>query len=271
VEAAEPEEAGEGWLKMLEGAPNRLMGIVNDLDQEQFKDIATRLLKNMQFNILDVSASASSLDFTATREDDGSLESYLIRAKRGTRKATPDDLQQIVGKKKGGRELKPVFISSTGFTEEASKYSELLNVSLADGEKFALLLKKFNLEDELENASKQKVLKAEGNRFLPSIDELENLMRWGNDFHGSGNYIKAVEYYDKALTLKPNYDLAWLMKGNTLSALGKHEEALECFKKVLEIKPDSTEGWYNLGSTLYALERFEEEIQCYDEVTEAAA
>ncbi len=250
-----------GW----DPAPNRLIGIINDMPQDEFEALTTQLLKEMRFNIKDSEFTNKHLDYEATRDDDKEERRFFIRAVRGQRKVGPDELQMTVGKRKGDKELSPVYISTAGFTEDADKYADMLNVSLADGEKLTLLLKKFNMADDLEKEQNQRILVQDGDRFLPSIDELENNMRWGNDFYGTGNYRKAIEYYDAALRMKSQYDLAWLMKGNALTALGLNEEAIHCFKKVLEFNPESEEAWYNLGATQYHLGKFEDEIACYDQ------
>jgi len=250
-----------GW----DPAPNRLIGLINDMPQEEFEALTTHLLKQMRFNIKNQDFTSKYLDYEATREDDELGRTFLIRAVRGQRKVGPDELQMTVGKQKGGKEFSPVYISTAGFTDDADKYAEMLNVSLADGEKLTLLLKKFDMAEAIEKGASQRVLEQEGDRFLPSIDELENNMRWGNDFYGTGNYRKAIEYYDAALRMKSQYDLAWLMKGNALSALGHHDEAIHCFKKVLEYNPESEEAWYNLGATHFHLGKFEDEIACYDQ------
>jgi tetratricopeptide (TPR) repeat protein len=53
-----------------------------------------------------------------------------------------------------------------------------------------------------------------------------------------GKYEQAIECYDKALEIEPNYILAWYNKGNALGNLGKPEEAIECYDKALQIEPD---------------------------------
>ena len=246
-------------------APNRLIGIINDMPQDEFEALTTKLLKEMRFNIKNSEFTSKHLDYEATRDDDEQDRMFFIRAVRSQRKIGPDELQMTVGKHKGDKELSPVYISTAGFTEDADKYADMLNVSLADGEKLTLLLKKFNMADDLEKGQSQRILEQEGDRFLPSIDELENNMRWGNDFYGTGNYKKAIEYYDATLRMKNQYDLAWLMKGNALSAMGLHDEAIHCFKKVLEYNSESEEAWYNLGATHYHLEKYDDEIACYDQ------
>ena len=155
----------QGWNP----APNRMVSIINDLPQEEFEAVTGKLLKEMRFKIANTTSSGKYLEFEATREGDDPGKRYLIRATRGTKRVTPEELQTIVGKKKGTAEMSPVYISTGGFTEEASKYGDMLNISLADGDKLMLLLQKFNMQDDLEKRASKKVIEAEGNRFLPSL------------------------------------------------------------------------------------------------------
>lgn len=251
-----------GWSP----APNRLMNIVNEMAQDEFETSMASLLAKMRFKVVRASKTQRHLEFEASREGDDRM--FLVRVVRGVKATTPEEVQSIVGRKSGDRDLSPVFISTGGFTQDAERYADMLGVSLADGEKLGLLLERHEMADDLDRAANKKMLEGEGDRFLPSIDELDSNMKWGNDFYASGNFKKALEYYDAALTLKSHYDLAWIMKGNALSALGRFEEAIECFKKALEINTQSEEAWYNLGATLYNMGRFDDELACYDKALE---
>ncbi len=75
---------------------------------------------------------------------------------------------------------------------------------------------------------------------------------------------EAIELYDKALKLDPNYVNALYNKGNTLSNLGKYQEAIELYDKALKIKPDAVLALYNKGTALDNLGRYQEAIECYD-------
>ena len=68
----------------------------------------------------------------------------------------------------------------------------------------------------------------------------------------------AIEDYDKAIPLKPDYTNAWNNKGLTLGKLIRYEEAIKCFDKAIEISPDSADGWYNKGITLGKLSKYVE-------------
>ena len=49
---------------------------------------------------------------------------------------------------------------------------------------------------------------------------------------------EAIEAYNKALTIKPDYADAYNNMGNALKEQGKLEEAIEAYNKALIIKPD---------------------------------
>lgn len=63
-------------------------------------------------------------------------------------------------------------------------------------------------------------------------------------FYKQGKYDEALRYYDKAITIKPDYADAWNSKGLSLFILGKHEEAIKCYDKAIEIDPYDPDKWY---------------------------
>ncbi|MBW9221687.1 protein kinase [Methanothermococcus sp. SCGC AD-155-C09] len=77
-------------------------------------------------------------------------------------------------------------------------------------------------------------------------------------------YNEAIECYDKALKIDPNYVDAWYNKGVALKNLGKYNEAIMCYDRVLEIDPGYVKAWNNKGDILYKLGRYNEAIKCYD-------
>lgn len=73
-------------------------------------------------------------------------------------------------------------------------------------------------------------------------------------------YDDALEHYNRALALDPEYTWAWNGKGLTLSALGRHPEALNCFLDAVQIDPQDIWSWYSYGDELLILNRTEEAI-----------
>ena len=66
---------------------------------------------------------------------------------------------------------------------------------------------------------------------------------------------EALTAFDRALALKPNYDLALKYKGETLRFLGRYEEALICLDRALAVSPNDPWTLGSKGQTLRALRR----------------
>jgi tetratricopeptide (TPR) repeat protein len=52
------------------------------------------------------------------------------------------------------------------------------------------------------------------------------------------DYDSALQAYEKALEIDPNFAKAWFYKAKLHQHLGQKAEAMECAKRVLELKPD---------------------------------
>ena len=60
----------------------------------------------------------------------------------------------------------------------------------------------------------------------------------GNVFTDKGDADAALESYQKATEIKPDYAEAHLNMGNAFNKLGKIDKSIECCEKVLKIKPN---------------------------------
>jgi tetratricopeptide (TPR) repeat protein len=70
-----------------------------------------------------------------------------------------------------------------------------------------------------------------------------------------GKYEEAIQCFDKAIELDPNYAIAWSNKGNALDELGMHNEAIQAFDEAIRIEPNYALAWSNKGIALMALSR----------------
>ena len=62
----------------------------------------------------------------------------------------------------------------------------------------------------------------------------ENEKKWNNEGVGLSNLGRdeeAIEAYEKAIMINPEYSEAWYDKGVGLGNLKRYEEAIEAFKK----------------------------------------
>jgi tetratricopeptide (TPR) repeat protein len=72
-----------------------------------------------------------------------------------------------------------------------------------------------------------------GDELLISRNELslKEILLKGNDCYYTTEYNEAIECYDGAKKIDPNYVVAWSNKGLVLNELGKYNEALESMTK----------------------------------------
>ena len=143
---------------------------------------------------------------------------------------------------------------------EASELMAIARNKGCKGRAFGDLEKKLNsTEVELKNRIQRlQKLDEDGayNYFIPfGIGEaLQNL----------GKLEEAIEAYNKALDIKPDYAEAYYNMGIALKDQGKLEEAIEAYNKALAIKPDYAEACSNMGIVLKEQGKLEEAIEAYN-------
>lgn len=102
------------------------------------------------------------------------------------------------------------------------------------------------------------------NRFLPSVDRLEAVMRASRLAFERGDLEGALRENDVAVQLKPEYDAAWLLRAHIFRKDGNIPGAIEAFAAALRRNVESEEGWLGLASALNEVGRFEEAGEAYD-------
>jgi tetratricopeptide (TPR) repeat protein len=76
----------------------------------------------------------------------------------------------------------------------------------------------------------------------------------------SGRWEYALDEYDLALALSPDFEHAWFNKGNLLRGVGRYEEAILCY----EHAPGLFQSWCNQGQALRALGRHDAALASYE-------
>ena len=77
-------------------------------------------------------------------------------------------------------------------------------------------------------------------------------------------FEKAIEAYDRAIELEPEYANIWYNKGISLYDLQRYEEAITAYDQAIELDPEDVRPWNNKGFVLKTLKRYEEAIRAYD-------
>ena len=91
-----------------------------------------------------------------------------------------------------------------------------------------------------------------------SSDEAIVLFNKGQDSHEKGDFNAAIENYEKALKLIPDFPEAALQRGNAYLSLGRLDSAEAAFRQALELREDWSLASANLGSVLVRKNNFAE-------------
>jgi tetratricopeptide (TPR) repeat protein len=81
------------------------------------------------------------------------------------------------------------------------------------------------------------------------------LFERGQNAHARGELLKAIEFYDEALKVRPEFAEAEFQRGNALVSLGRLSEAEAGFRRAIELKKDWSLPYAALGSLLVTLKR----------------
>jgi protein O-mannosyl-transferase len=86
----------------------------------------------------------------------------------------------------------------------------------------------------------------------------------GNFWLSHGQPKRALEAFQGAARMKPDYEEAYYNEGVALTALSRPAEAVEAYREGLRLSPGNTDGWVNLGFALLSLRRVPEGLQAYE-------
>lgn len=97
---------------------------------------------------------------------------------------------------------------------------------------------------------------------------LKEIILEGNEYLDSRHLSVALDYYDQAIKIDPNYAYAWNNKGMALRNLGKYDEAIECYDRAIKIDPNYAEAWNNKGVSLRKLGQQKDADRCFAKAIE---
>ncbi|MGA9381398.1 MAG: CHAT domain-containing tetratricopeptide repeat protein, partial [Phormidium sp.] len=95
----------------------------------------------------------------------------------------------------------------------------------------------------------------------PNYDDAWNGL--GNALDDLGQYQQAIEAFQKAISISPNYHIAWNGLGVTLNNLGQYKQAIEACQRAIKISPNFHIAWNGLGITLSDLGQYQQAIEAY--------
>ncbi|NJK66188.1 MAG: tetratricopeptide repeat protein [Microcoleus sp. SU_5_3] len=82
-----------------------------------------------------------------------------------------------------------------------------------------------------------------------------DLHKRGNTLYNLNRFKEALETYDRAIAIRPDYAEVWQEKAKTLYELKKYRESQSAYDKAIELKPEYLEAWTGRG---YALDKLQQ-------------
>src|SRR5947209_6287236 len=86
-------------------------------------------------------------------------------------------------------------------------------------------------------------------------DDAVKLFQQGQDAHEAGDLKRALELYDQAIKLRPEFPEAEFQRAAALVLLNRLPEAEKGFRRAIELQPDWSLPYTALGKLLVRLER----------------
>ena len=85
----------------------------------------------------------------------------------------------------------------------------------------------------------------------------------GNAYFNDGLFDKAIECYQKAIEIYPDFAGAYYNMGIAYYNKGNYEKAIECYQNAIEIYPLYARAYYNMGFAYSDKGNYEKAIECY--------
>ncbi|HIJ60075.1 MAG TPA: tetratricopeptide repeat protein [Nitrospirae bacterium] len=152
--------------------------------------------------------------------------------------------------------LSQIFYSAKQFDRTLEFLNRALKINPKDPESLNLLGLTF---EALQNSKT-----AEG-CFKRAIQLDKNNYRYyfnlANLHSRNGDTQKAIELYQKVVSLKPDFKDGWIQLGNHLKSNKRYEEAISVFNNVLKVDANSSDAYNNIGNCYKEMGQFELSLQ----------
>src|SRR6185312_8220792 len=86
----------------------------------------------------------------------------------------------------------------------------------------------------------------------------------GLAFNALSQHQRALDSFDLAIQLQPDFFEAHGNRGAMLAALGRDDDAIDSYRKAITIRSDFADAHCNLGSALTKLQRHDEALASLD-------
>ena len=85
------------------------------------------------------------------------------------------------------------------------------------------------------------------------LQNAESFFKYGNDKYQLGYNYEALDAYDKAIKMKPDFYQAYLNRGNVKSKMGDKRGAIVDYSMAVKINPEFYDAYYSRGNRKFEL------------------
>ena len=132
-------------------------------------------------------------------------------------------------------------------------------ITLEDGQNLNFAVPSNDLKELLAQSGKTKPL-WQGKQSISA----ETHLRWGYAKYRLDQYQAAIDDYDAAINLKPDYAAAYYFRGTVKRSLGQYKDAIEDYGTAIDLKSDFAFAYYFRGTIRSDLGEHFIAIQDYD-------
>ena len=105
------------------------------------------------------------------------------------------------------------------------------------------------------------IAKGQAQEIADSENDPVKLFDRGQDAHGKGDYKTAIQFYEAAVKLKPEFPEAEFQRAMALLATNRKAEAIEGFNRAVALRPDWTMAYVKFGGFLAFTGSFDKEAE----------
>ncbi|VVB70018.1 Beta-barrel assembly-enhancing protease [uncultured archaeon] len=98
--------------------------------------------------------------------------------------------------------------------------------------------------------------------------EAASWLNQGIALANQSKYDEAIQAFDKAIKINPQYEAAWFLKGAALNRQGMYADAIQAYDKAIEINPGNESTWTSKGVALGNLDKYDEAALAFDRAIE---
>jgi tetratricopeptide (TPR) repeat protein len=145
------------------------------------------------------------------------------------------------------------------FTDANAEAKKAVDLNANDAEGWYQLWRSYSTDVNAEEIKRS----LEISPYLPVAN-----LTLGNSYMDAKDYVKAEEYYKRALIGNDEYELAQSNLGNLYVTLQRWDEAEFHLKRSLEIKPRYAFAWYTLGLVYWNQTRWADVVNAWEKCLE---